>query len=357
MSIGLHSSVELGDYFQSLQAAFRSACIQQSALVHALDIAGFHVRLQCAGFSLAPALLPALQHLSPPAAPAHAEPDIALQLWDTTSTGVVLPAPPFTHGDYKRYGHRAVAYAGSVALMHAPADGMLFAYDRSARQGVFWAADAEQLSIYERAAPLQTLFHWALVDFGWHIVHAAALGASQGGVLLVGKTGAGKSTTALSCLGQGDIRLLSDDKCLVQLDPSPQAFALFNSGKLKSDMLEMLPHFRPMLSGWDGKTKADKGLVYLHPTFADSLIQTFPIKALVLPTVAGTARARVYPIPPIDVFRELGPSTVIWLPGAEGENLSVAAEMVRRLPCYRVELAASPHANVGAIKDLLRQLC
>lgn len=357
MSIGLHSPVGLGDYFQALQIAFHSACHQQSVVVYALDVAGYHVRLQCAGASLTPALLPALQHLSPPAAPAHAEPDVTLQVWDTTSTGVVLPAPPFTHGDYKRYGHRAVAYAGSVALMHAPSAGMLFAYDRSVHQGVFCAADAERLSIYERAAPLQTLFHWALVDFGWHIVHAAAVGGPQGGVLLVGKTGAGKSTTALSCLGQGNIRLLSDDKCLVRMDPTPQAVALFSSGKLKSDMLEWLPHFRPMLSGWDDNSKADKGLVFLHPAFADSLIQTFPIKALVLPRVTGTARASVYPITPIQVFRELGPSTVIWLPGAEGENLHVAAEMVRRLPCYRIELATSPQANIGVIQDLLRQLC
>ena len=120
-----------------------------------------------------------------------------------------------------------LAWDGALALMDAPTDGQLFAYDRSSRHGYFWVEDAGQLSIYERAAPLQTLFHWALREFGWQVVHAAGVGTEAGGVLLIGATGAGKSTTALSCLAGDGLRLLSDDKCLARLDPTPQAFAAY----------------------------------------------------------------------------------------------------------------------------------
>ncbi|MCB0148415.1 MAG: hypothetical protein KDE01_12280, partial [Caldilineaceae bacterium] len=66
------------------------------------------------------------------------------------------------------------------------------------------------------------------------------------GVLLVGNTGAGKSTTALALLEQRNghspaLRYLSDDKCLVRLRPQVEAFALFNSAKLKADMLDRFP--------------------------------------------------------------------------------------------------------------------
>jgi len=319
-----------------------------------LQGAGLCVRLRIAGPALAEATLPALAHLlSDEKCPS---PDITLHLWDGAAIGLRPPRPPFTPDDYRRYGQRAVAHDGVRSLMHAPVSGQFFAYDRSCRQGLFWVEDAGQLSIYERAAPVQTLFHWALHEFGWQIVHAAAVGNATGGVLLIGNTGAGKSTTALSCLAQEGLHFLSDDKCLVRLAPAPEAFALFNSAKIKGDMLPRLPHFRPLLAGWDDSYKAEKGLVFLHPTYAGHMMTSFPVRALLLPQVTHRTQAAIRPVAPGDVFRQLGPSTVIWLPGAEAENYRFTAEMTRRLPCQRIELASDPQVNVDAIRRLLEEM-
>lgn len=312
------------------------------------------IRLRIAGAALAEATLLALAHLVTD--DGTAPPDITLHLWDGAATDIWPPRPPFTPEDYRRYGQRAVAHDGVRSLMHAPASGQLFAYDRASRQGYFWAEDAGQLSIYERAAPVQTLFHWALQEFGWQIVHAAAVGTDAGGVLLIGNTGAGKSTTALSCLAQDGLRFLSDDKCLVRLDPKPEAFALFSSAKIKGDMLPRLPHFRPLLAGWDDNYKAEKGLVFLHPTYAEHMVTSFPVNALLLPQVTHGDEAVIRLAAAGDVFRQLGPSTVIWLPGAEAENYRFTAALARRLPCYRIELASDPQANVDAIRGLLEEL-
>jgi len=247
----------LVDYLAHCADAIVQAADRQPIEEHRLDVAGVCLTLHIAGAALAEATLPALAHLlngrgdgRGPLAPTAA-PAITLHLWDGAATGVWPPRPPFTPDDYRRYGQRAVAHDGVRSLMYAPTSGQLFAYNRASRQGYFWAEDASQLSIYERAAPVQTLFHWALGEFGWQIVHAAAVGNASGGVLLIGSTGAGKSTTALSCLAQAGLRFLSDDKCLVRLAPQPQAFALFSSAKIKGDMLPRLPHFRPLLAGFD----------------------------------------------------------------------------------------------------------
>jgi len=354
---------DLAAYLDGCAGAFAQAARAQEPMhEHLLQIAGVTVRLRIAGATLAEATLPALAHLlggredgRGDLAPTTAA-TITLHLWDAAATGVWPPRPPFTADDYRRYGQRAVAHDGVRSLMHAPTSGQLFAYDRAGRQGYFWVEDAGQLSIYERAAPVQTLFHWALGEFGWQIVHAAAVGNESGGVLLIGSTGAGKSTTALSCLAQEGLRFLSDDKCLVRLEPQPQAFALFSSAKIKGDMLPRLPHFRPLLAGWDDNYKANKGLVFLHPTYAEHMVTRFPVKALLLPKVAYRVEAVISPAAAGDVFRQLGPSTVIWLPGAEAENYRFTAEMVRRLPCYRIELASDPQANVDAIRRLLEEL-
>ena len=121
-------------------------------------------------------------------------------------------------------------------------------------------------------------------------------------------------------------------------------------------MLERLPHFRSLLAGWDADYKANKGLVFLHPTYADRLASTLPIKAILLPAVTHQAHAAFQRVAPTEVFRQLGPSTVIWLPGAEADNYRFTAELVRRLPCYRLELAADPQRNVDAICTLI-EMC
>ncbi len=363
----------LDTYLDRCRQSFALAARQQPLVEHTVRMADVSIRLCSAGPAPAAAVMPALAHVAADGA-LGGEPDISFELWDAASTGVHPPRPPFSSEDYRRYGNRAVACTGSIALMHAPAAGQILAYDRAARRGLFWVVDASSLSIYERAAPLQTLFHWALAESGWQIVHGAAVGTEQGGVLLVGNTGAGKSTTALSCLTGNaqsndslpsraqpgspypSLRFLSDDKCLVRLDPVPQAFAAFSSGKIKTDMLDRLPQFRDRLEGWDEDFKAGKGLVFLYPDYAERLITTFAVKALVIPSVARQDRATVRPVTARDAFRVFGPSTVIWLPGAESDNYRFTAALVRRLPCYQLDLALDPERNADAIRELLSAL-
>lgn len=342
------------DYLAYCAAAVEHAASRQPIHEHHLQVGGVCLTLRVIGAALAEATLPALAHLL--SDEKGTTPNITLHLWDGAETGVWPPRPPFTPEDYHRYGQRAVAHSGGFSLMHTPSVGQLFAYDRASRQGYFWVEDAGQLSIYERAAPLQTLFHWALREFGWQIVHAAGIGTEAGGVLLIGNSGAGKSTTALSCLTGGGLRLLSDDKCLARLDPVPQAFATFSSGKIKADMMGRLPHLRNQLQGWDTPVKAGKGLVFFHPHFADQLITSFPIRALVVPHVALQADPALRPIAPGEAFRVFGPSTVIWLPGAEAESYRFTADLSRRLPCYQLDLSLEPTCNSAVILELLERL-
>ena len=50
---------------------------------------------------------------------------------------------------------------------------------------------------------MRALFHWIMEDRGRALVHAAAVGRSDGGLLIVGRGGSGKSTTALVVRGPG----------------------------------------------------------------------------------------------------------------------------------------------------------
>jgi hypothetical protein len=342
----------LREYYDCLWAAYQRAEQFSWGGQHSLMVGDRCIELRIGGTTLSLAIWPALAHLQ--SIKPDVIPDIIFGLWDTVSTGVIPPPPPFTAADYRRYGQRAIQDDGRIALMHAPTAGMLFAYDRVARLGLFWTTDAEKLSIYERAAPLQTLLHWALNETGWHIVHAGAVGTDQGGVLLLGNSGAGKSTLALSSLDHAELRYLCDDKCLVRLEPTPEAFGVFNAGKLKADMLDRFPDFQPLIAGWDNEYKAGKSLAFLHPTYAEHMIKTFPIKALLIPRIAHQAQPTLTPATAAQAFRVLGPSTVIWMPGAEAESFRCLARLVSQVPCYFIDLAENPWENNEAIHAMLQ---
>ena len=344
------------EYLRECSNAFEQACRPNVLRDHTLHIAQMVVRLRFAGPALETAILPALAHLI--CLEQDAVPEITFHLWDGASTGIYPPRPPFTAGDYHRYGQRAFLGDDEWAILHAPVAGTLCAYDRSTRQGYFWTPDAAQLSIYERAAPLQTLFHWAFKEFGWQIVHAAAIGTERGGTLLVGSSGAGKSTTALTVVQPNSsqrhtLRYLCDDKCLVRLDPKPQAFGLYCSAKLKRDMLDRLPFFGKVISSWDDLNNPSKALAFVHPHFSAQMVRTFPIRAILLPHIAHRQQPQLLATTASAVFRVFGPSTAIWLPGAEADNYRFLAQLVSALPCYLLELAENPTDNVRIIEQTL----
>ena len=339
-------------YVVEMSSAFDRAADVLPVVTHCVQIAGAAFELHFAGSALPPAILPALVHLP---VGADAGPVVRLYLWDTASTGVEPPSPPFAQEDYTRYGQRAFAHDGGMSWMCAPLDRVICAYDRETMRGYFWTADAGSLSIYERAAPLQTLFHWSLAEFGWHIIHAAALGTEAGGVLLVGNSGAGKSTTALACLQSTQLQYLSDDKCLVTLDPTPRALGLFNSAKLKADMLDHLADLKPVIADWDEKLKGGKYLLHLFPGLRQKMVAEFPIRAILVAQIAHAQQAALTRITPNQVLHVLGPSTVIWLTGGEHSSLHFIARLAKSLPCYRLHLAQNPADNLDLIVETLRE--
>ncbi|MEZ4640601.1 MAG: hypothetical protein R2873_31415 [Caldilineaceae bacterium] len=313
---------------------------------------GIRVLVTSIGQGLAHILLPALGHLvvQPPT---EITADVSFTLCDTAITAIQPPAPPFQPADYHRYGQRAVYTDENLSILHAPTTDMLLAYDRRLRYGICWVKDAAALSIYDRAAPLQTHFHWALRDHGWQVVHAAAIGRADGGVLLIGNSGAGKSTTAFSALKSGRLRYLSDDKCLVRLAPEPATSTLFCSAKIKEDILDEFPEFRPFIAGRDDESKVGKHLAFLYPHFRRGMIDSFPLRAIIIPRIRHLQEPALTPAGAGDAFRVLGPSTAIWLPGAEADSYHFLGQLVRQLPCYFLDLAFPPHANLSAIAELL----
>jgi hypothetical protein len=336
-------------FFHQLQEAYRSAVVQSDLVVRYYQVAGYKVELYFAGSALPPLLTPALAHL---AIPKVSQPDLRLYLWDSESTGVQPPPCPWRPEQVDLRGE-VPTFSDERFLTAIQIDvNAVSILDRRHNVGIYWIDQLDSLRAYERAAPLKVLLHWWLRDRSLPMIHAGAVGTQDGAVLLVGKTGAGKSTTALACLSAG-LRFISDDRCLLRLDPEPQVLCIYNSAKLHLAQMEHFPHLIPSISNLY-RTEEEKALVHVYDFAPQQVVHQLPIRAILLANVAGTAATTFSPVSRMAVLRDFTTSTLVYQPGAAQAEVQMMAELVRRVPCYQIDLGSDLAGIPQAIEKLIK---
>ena len=226
--------------------------------------------------------------------------------------------------------------------------------NRHRNEGLYWIQDAQQVPLAEGGAPLLTLFHWWLGQQERQIVHGAAVGTRAGGALLVGKSGSGKSTAALACLNAG-LYYLGDDYCLVAAAPTPTVYSLYSSGKVHFADLPRFPRLQTA-QGANSYANADKMLYFFADAFADQILPSLPLKAVLLPTIGANSNSTVREISPAAALLALGPSTIFQLTGQKQQAFQHVGQLVRQLPCYRLELGPNIAQTAVLITEILAKL-
>jgi len=313
-------------------------------------IGDYVVRLRFAGPALLPLITPALEHLAiPPGLP----PALTICLWDSASTGTKMPAPPWDQADYIARGEvRGYNDQRIETAFHIGADALSI-LDKERDLAFFWVRDARRLPYYESGAPLRAILHWWMRDHGLQMIHAAAIGTPAGGVLIVGRGGSGKSTTALACFRSG-LLYASDDYCLLGGEPFPYVHSIYNSAKLDASDIQRFPDIASAASNAD-RLDAEKALFFLHLICPESIACGFPVRAVLLPAITGRPETTCRPGPASAVLKALAPSTLFQLSGAGRAALETMAGVVRRLPCYRLELGTDVAKISEAIRGLLAE--
>ncbi len=170
------------------------------------------------------------------------------------------------------------------------------------------------------------------------MIHAAAVGVDGAGALIVGKTGVGKSTTALLCLSAG-MQYISDDRCLLGLRPEPTAYCIYNSAKLFPDQMQRFPHL------WSSVDQApaverQKMLVFVHQQAPEQVAARLPIRTILLAHLTGRSETTLSPVSPIQVLRELFTSSMVYQPGMAQEELRLMAALVQQISCQQLNLGS-----------------
>jgi hypothetical protein len=188
----------------------------------------------------------------------------------------------------------------------------------------------------------------------WHndkciqVIHASLIARDGKGVLFVGKSGSGKSTSALVCLCAG-FKFLSEDYVGLQQcqEGSFAGHSLYNSVFLKLADLARFPEFNSYML--KGLAHEEKFAVVLSQVFPERLARTVPIRIILLPRIVESAHPRFYRASKGDALLALGPSSLFQIPSRRVGVLGFRkiAQLVEQVPCYWLEinrdLASIPH--------------
>jgi hypothetical protein len=214
--------------------------------------------------------------------------------------------------------------------------------------------DADRCPYWELAAPLRTIFHWWCSRRNQQLIHGAAVGTLQGAILLTGKGGSGKSTTALSALLSG-MDYMGDDYVLCELDGNiARIHSLFNTAKLDDCSLRYLPELQSKLHNTD-RRHDEKAVVFTHEHFPRQVCRSRVLHAIVIPRVTSSASSRISPLKAVSAYLALSPTTVFQLPGAKQAALTFLKQLVERLPCYQLELGPDPGQTSALIRRFIER--
>jgi hypothetical protein len=312
------------------------------------SIGGYSVRLRLAGAALAQAMTPALEHLT-----AHpcASPSLTICLWDSVSTRSSMPAPPWALEDYSARGEVRNYTDERILTACHKSSGALSILDRERNLALWWIRDASEVPFYERGSPLLTILDWWMQRQSRQVVHAAAVGVPEAGVLLAGKGGSGKSTTAFSCL-DSDLHYVGDDYCLLTSAPVPHVFSLYNSGKLDAGHLRRLPHLLSAITNRD-RLETEKALLFFKDAYPGKIATGLPVQAIFLPRITGRPDTSLTPTSSATGLKALAPSTLFQLSCANHRAFSEIAAFCRQLPCYYLELGTELRQIPQVISNFL----
>lgn len=345
-------------YFEKLLESARSAA-GHSPKIKQIQLAGKTIELSFSDPCLERKLFPALAHLTK-TAPSTAK-ALTVHIWDSQTSGIPLPTPLTERAKSliqqgERWGTNLRSLSDEAQkLFYMPAPNEhLSAFDPTTQTAVYWARDAALIPYYERGAPLRSLFGWWLAGEGLLLTHAAAVGNKNGGALIVGKGGIGKSTSAISCLTGDRLGYVADDYLALKPPPESRVFSVYSTGKLDAHHLtSKIPGLLPMVDNANA-LKEEKGLFFFHLHYPEKLPLQLPLRVALLPRIYEGQEARVIKASPGQLLLGLAASTIYQSPGGGGGEpaLNILTETMRQLPCYHLEIGN----DLGSIAPCIEQV-
>lgn len=337
------SEADQAAFFDDVAALTDSALAQAGAVSHDIEIIGLRLRLVFAGPHMRDLLFPALAHHEVSGA---GNADLVLRVWDSASTGIAICPPPVTRECFSERGDIWTFHSERYRSAFHWSDYSINLYDSDRGEAVFWVRDASELPSWTRAAPFRTVLHWWMEQNGAQLVHAAAFGIDGRGVLLTGRGGTGKSTTALACLADG-FEFVGDDYVVLTDGDAPAAHTLYRTAKIVPDDMARFQDFSPAMpvSG----SEYDKAVISLDK----GIVSTLELVAVLTPQFDPEGMTRIEPAHEALLIGAASFTTVAQLPHAGQGTVDFIERVLRRVSGGTLMLGTDRKAVTGVLRELL----
>ncbi len=270
--------------------------------------------------------------------------DLTILLMDSATTGVHMPDTDLLKTPREEPRKAFHSTDGRIIAALEGEQAALSIANLDENVALLWLPSFEMVPGYQLATPFRTIFNWLFCDAGYQLIHAAAVGFDEGGILLSGKSGSGKTVASLACLKYGGARFLGDD--FVIIGPATGggivAYSIYNSARLHREMMGSFGLSKPELID-------DKALFFLYPEFSSQLASELPIRSVFLPRKTDTG-SNFTRIPTVNLIREVLVPTVAYLPGKESVVLKNLSTLLSNTPFSTIDVGGDPEM----IPDILR---
>jgi hypothetical protein len=348
--------IPFGDF---LQAYFYEVCEAEGVKRRHLRIADRNVVFQFSNDVMADAMTTAMAHLL---VNSHAGPAaLTVSMWDGEKAprNHVLRAYLYTVTNwwFSYTGNRGVLidmHGERLLATYISDTRLMCVVDLDNDRAFYWKSDTAPMPYYETCSPFRSLLHGWMSRNGRYFVHGAAVGYADGGVMLVGKGGSGKSTSALSCLASS-LSYAGDDYCIVSGSPSEgfEVHSLYCTAKLVEEKnLEAFPSLAGKITNPE-RVADEKVALSLNEYKSSKLMRKFPLRALLVPLITGRPTTSIVPCSPQDAMMAIAPTTVGQMSFSGAGDLRFMADIARSVPTYRLLLGTQFDVVPGVIEELL----
>ena len=262
-----------------------------------------------------------------------------------------LPELPFPASAFRRRCELATDRESGIEASFMMGPDILSMLDHEHRTAIYWIRDGSAVPAFEQAAPFRHLFHWYLRRHEWMLVHAAAIGRQNGGILICGKGGTGKSTLAAATWHQAEWKFAGDDYCAVSLKPPHVVAPVYPSAKLTAATARMLSLVIPEHPPTDG----EKTILFASSSIPGQLAEPLRIIGLVVPFRVSVPSPTTRLLP-AEAARHLAISTLYQMPHAGKQDLRNLTRIARDLPAWQLPVPQGrPQDALKALTAILEQ--
>ena len=353
---GYRSKLSLKEFVSQLATYFEETerCIGGQGLT--CSMADRITKIRCAGEGQSAQLQKAFEHLATDQSGAG----LTLHVWKYGS----VPASPALESFFAHLYANWSALCGprgevldfhceSLAAIFHPGPDTLSVVDFETGVAFYVLRDDSPLPFWELSSPFRHILHPWFSSLGLQYTHAGAVGGLNGGILLAGKGGSGKSTTSLLCAADG-MMFAGDDYCLTDAK-SGHVFSLYNTAKLKGlEDFERVPAMRGRSFNSDSFEQGGlgKGTFNLSELWPERMAKGFPLRAILLPALSRARDSFIEPCSAADALLALAPSTLAQLPASGRADCDRLASLAERVPAFRLHLGS----DLDQIPALIRKL-